>query len=99
MSTFHLENGVADDEYCQRLEAACKQAMDEFRPQLVMYVAGADPYCNDQLGGLALTIEGLKRRDRLVFDLAREHQAPIAATFAEAMRATWRIVSRSTRTR
>jgi acetoin utilization deacetylase AcuC-like enzyme len=49
---------------------------------LVMYVAGADPYYDDQLGGLALTIEGLKARDRLVFHLAREHQAPIATTFA-----------------
>jgi len=78
----HLENGVGDDEYCERLEAACKQAMDEFRPQLVMYVAGADPYQNDQLGGLALTIEGLRARDRLVFDLARQHQVPIAITFA-----------------
>jgi len=78
----HLENGVGDNEYCERLEAACKQAMDEFRPQLVMYVAGADPYRDDQLGGLALSIEGLKARDRLVFDLAREHQAPIATTFA-----------------
>jgi acetoin utilization deacetylase AcuC-like enzyme len=78
----HLENGVGDDKYCQLLEAACEQAMDEFRPQLVMYVAGADPYRNDQLGGLALTIEGLKARDGLVFDLAREHQAPIATTFA-----------------
>jgi acetoin utilization deacetylase AcuC-like enzyme len=78
----HLENGVGDDEYCQRLEAACKQAMDQFQPQLVMYVAGADPYYNDQLGGLALTIEGLKARDQLVFRLAREHQAAIATTFA-----------------
>jgi acetoin utilization deacetylase AcuC-like enzyme len=78
----HLENGVGDDEYCERLEAACKHAMDEFRPQLVMYVAGADPYRNDQLGGLALTIEGLQARDRLVFELAREHQAPIVTTLA-----------------
>jgi acetoin utilization deacetylase AcuC-like enzyme len=78
----HLEDGVGDDEYCERLEAACKQAMDEFRPQLVMYVAGADPYQNDQLGGLALTIEGLRARDQLVFDLVREHQVPIAITFA-----------------
>lgn len=78
----HLENGVGDDEYCQRLGAACQKAMNEFRPQLVMYVAGADPYHDDQLGGLALTIEGLKARDRLVFDLAREHQAAIATTFA-----------------
>ena len=78
----HLENGVGDDEYCQRLEEACNKAMGQFRPQLVMYVAGADPYRNDQLGGLALTIEGLKARDRLVFRLAREHRAPIATTFA-----------------
>lgn len=61
----HLENGVGDDEYCQRLESACKQAMAEFHPQLVMYVAGADPYYDDQLGGLALTIDGLQARDRL----------------------------------
>src|SRR6202162_1025433 len=38
----HLENGVGDEEYCERLEAACKKAMDQLRPQLVMYVAGAD---------------------------------------------------------
>jgi acetoin utilization deacetylase AcuC-like enzyme len=78
----HLENGVGDDEYCQRLGDACRRAMAEFRPQLLMYVAGADPYMHDQLGGLALSIEGLKARDELVFDLAREHQAPVATTFA-----------------
>jgi acetoin utilization deacetylase AcuC-like enzyme len=78
----HLEDGVGDDEYCQRLGEACRKAMAAFRPQLVMYVAGADPYVHDQLGGLALTIEGLKARDKLVFDLAREHQAPVATTFA-----------------
>ena len=78
----HLENGVGDEEYCRRLGEACQRAMDEFRPQLVMYVAGADPYRDDQLGGLALSIEGLKARDALVFDLAREHEAPVAVTFA-----------------
>jgi acetoin utilization deacetylase AcuC-like enzyme len=78
----HLDDGVGDDEYCQLLEAACKKAMGQFHPQLVMYVAGADPYRNDQLGGLALTIEGLKARDRLVYDLACECQVPIATTFA-----------------
>jgi acetoin utilization deacetylase AcuC-like enzyme len=56
--------------------------MNQFHPQLVMYVAGADPYHDDQLGGLALTIEGLMARDRLVFDLAREHKTPVATTFA-----------------
>ena len=78
----HLENGVGDDEYCERLEEACRKAFAEFRPQLVMYVAGADPYMHDQLGGLSLTIEGLKARDQLVFALAREHQTPVATAFA-----------------
>ncbi len=78
----HLENGVGDDEYCERLEEACRKALAEFRPQLVMYVAGADPYMHDQLGGLSLTIEGLKARDQLVFALAREHSAAVATSFA-----------------
>ena len=78
----HLENGIGDDEYCQRLEESCRKALAQFRPQLVMYVAGADPYMHDQLGGLTLTIEGLKTRDQLVFDLARQYQAPVATTFA-----------------
>ena len=77
-----LENGIGDEEYCQRLGEACRKALAEFRPQLVMYVAGADPYVHDQLGGLSLTIAGLKTRDQLVFDLAREYQAPVATTFA-----------------
>jgi acetoin utilization deacetylase AcuC-like enzyme len=78
----NLEDGVGDDEYCERLGEACRRAMSSFRPQLVMYVAGADPYREDQLGGLSLTIDGLKRRDRLVFDLAREHKAAVAVTLA-----------------
>ncbi len=56
--------------------------MTDFEPQLVMYVAGADPYREDQLGGLALSIDGLKARDRLVFDLARERRAAVAVTLA-----------------
>jgi acetoin utilization deacetylase AcuC-like enzyme len=41
-----------------------------FKPELICYLAGADPYREDQLGGLSLTIEGLKRRDALVFQIA-----------------------------
>jgi acetoin utilization deacetylase AcuC-like enzyme len=77
-----LEDGVGDEEYLDRLDAACRKAMSEFRPQMVMYVAGADPYREDQLGGLSLSIDGLKSRDRLVFDLAREHGAPVVVTLA-----------------
>ncbi len=54
----------------------------EPRPDLIFYLAGADPYMEDQLGGLALTIEGLKERDRLVIEAARSRGIPIAITFA-----------------
>ena len=47
-----------------------------------MYIAGADPYFDDQLGGLALTMEGLMARDRLVFEMARSHDVPVAVTLA-----------------
>ena len=78
----NLEDGVGDEEYLELLGTACRKAMGEFRPELVMYVAGADPYREDQLGGLSLSMEGLKARDRLVFDLARQHSAPVAVTLA-----------------
>lgn len=78
----HLQDGVGDQEYLERLGEACHKAIGDFQPQLVMYVAGADPYRDDQLGGLALSIDGLKARDRLVFDLARENHAAVAVTLA-----------------
>ncbi|HEY4362112.1 MAG TPA: histone deacetylase [Bryobacteraceae bacterium] len=78
----HLPNDVGDSDYLARLSEAASKALADFQPQLVMYIAGADPYREDQLGGLNLTIEGLKQRDRLVFDLARAHNAAIAITLA-----------------
>ena len=77
-----MEDGAGDEEYLDRLGEACRRALHEFHPDLIMYVAGADPYCEDQLGGLSLTIEGLQKRDELVFGLAKEHGAPIAVTLA-----------------
>ena len=58
------------------------QAFRDFSPQILFYVGGADPYREDQLGGLALTMEGLARRDALVFDYARRHKVPVAITLA-----------------
>jgi acetoin utilization deacetylase AcuC-like enzyme len=52
------------------------------KPDLIYYLAGADPYRQDQLGGLALTVEGLQERDRIVLDAARSRGIPIAVTFA-----------------
>jgi acetoin utilization deacetylase AcuC-like enzyme len=47
-----------------------------------MYVAGADPYYDDQLGGLMLTMEGLRKRDELVLGTAVERKIPAAITLA-----------------
>ena len=49
---------------------------------MLFYVAGADPYREDQLGGLKLTMEGLTRRDALVCDYARRHRVPMVITLA-----------------
>ncbi|MFQ5778557.1 MAG: hypothetical protein ACE5IP_11190, partial [Terriglobia bacterium] len=51
-------------------------------PDLIFYLAGADPYREDQLGGLALTAEGLQERDRIVIEAARARGIPLAITFA-----------------
>lgn len=76
-----LADGVQDEEYIDRLTGALKVAMS-FGPDLAIYVAGADPYCEDQLGGLALTMDGIKRRDRLVFETALAQSVPVAVVLA-----------------
>jgi acetoin utilization deacetylase AcuC-like enzyme len=78
----HLEDGVGDEEYLHQLDQAVEKALSRFDPQLLMYVAGADPYKEDQLGGLALTIDGLKERDRLVFSIARHRNLPVCVSLA-----------------
>jgi acetoin utilization deacetylase AcuC-like enzyme len=77
----HLQDGVQDEEYLSRLNDALAVAMG-FAPNLVFYLAGADPYQHDQLGGLSLTMEGLKQRDSLVFDTALTQNVPVAVVLA-----------------
>ena len=64
------------------MEKGLDQALRKFQPDLIYYVAGADPYRDDQLGGLRLSIAGLERRDRLVFEKARAKSIPVAVTLA-----------------
>ena len=77
-----LPDGIGDDDYLAWLDYALSLALRQFEPELICYLAGADPYREDQLGGLSLTIEGLKRRDELVFRVARAQAIPIMVTFA-----------------
>lgn len=78
----HLKDGVGDEQYLMSLRDAYSTAIAAFRPNLVAYVAGADSYVEDQLGGLALTIEGLKERDRIVFESALRYRAAVVVTLA-----------------
>ena len=77
-----LPDGIGDEEYLAILEKHLHQAFHDFAPEILFYVAGADPYREDQLGGLALTMEGLAQRDALVFDYARRNAVPVAIALA-----------------
>jgi acetoin utilization deacetylase AcuC-like enzyme len=77
-----LQDGIGDDDYLGILEKHLHKAFQDFSPQILFYIAGADPYREDQLGGLALTMEGLARRDALVFEYARRNGVPVASALA-----------------
>jgi acetoin utilization deacetylase AcuC-like enzyme len=78
----HLADGVEDAEYLHRLRNGYHASLTMFKPELVVYAAGADPYREDQLGGLNLTFEGLKQRDRLVIWTSLSHKVPVAVVLA-----------------
>jgi acetoin utilization deacetylase AcuC-like enzyme len=78
----HLPDATGDKEYLDHLRPAYETAVSGFRPDIVFYVAGSDPYYDDQLGGLSLTREGLFLRDRLVFDIAFQRSIPVVVTLA-----------------
>jgi len=76
-----LPDGAQDDSYLSELERALPMVMAH-APQCVFYLAGADPYEDDQLGGLRLTQAGLRRRDRMVIDAVRAAGVPLVITLA-----------------
>lgn len=77
-----LPDGITDDDYLAWLDNALSSGLRQFTPDLICYIAGADPYREDQLGGLALTIEGLKKRDDLLFRVAKAQDIPVMVTYA-----------------
>jgi acetoin utilization deacetylase AcuC-like enzyme len=74
-----LDDGTGDDAYLAALAPALARVW-AFAPELVLYQAGADPYADDQLGGLRLTREGLEARDRAVITGCRERDIPVVTT-------------------
>jgi acetoin utilization deacetylase AcuC-like enzyme len=74
-----LPNGTGDESYLQTLQEALNLALQQFKPDFVLYLAGADVYEGDRLGHLNLTLDGCKQRDAVVIDFVRRLGIPIAA--------------------
>jgi acetoin utilization deacetylase AcuC-like enzyme len=77
-----LPDGTGDTAYLAALEQALAELFGRFAPQLIIYLAGADPHEGDRLGRLNLTMQGLAARDRTVLGYARRHRIPVAITMA-----------------
>ena len=77
-----LPDGAEDHQYLDKLRNVYEPAVAGFHPDLVVFVAGSDPYFDDQLGGLALTMEGMRVRDQVVFDAALRLGVPVAVVLA-----------------
>jgi acetoin utilization deacetylase AcuC-like enzyme len=77
-----LADQTGDDAYLALLADALPRVIDAARPDLVIYLAGADPHEHDRLGRLSLTFDGLARRDSMVLDQCREVGIPVAVTIA-----------------
>jgi len=75
-------DGARDDEYLAALAMHLPEVLDGSAPEVVFYLAGADPYEGDRLGKLSLTIEGLAQRDRFVFEQCRIRSIPVVVTMA-----------------
>ena len=76
----HLPNGTGDREYLEHLDSHLPSAIAEFKPELILYQAGADPFEHDLLGDLQLTFAGLQQRDRFIYKLARQYAIPMVVT-------------------
>jgi len=75
-------DGARDDEYLAALAMHLPEVLDGSAPEVVFYLAGADPYEGDRLGKLSLTIDGLVQRDRFVFEQCRIRSIPVVVTMA-----------------
>jgi acetoin utilization deacetylase AcuC-like enzyme len=77
-----LPDGTGDAVYLEALERALDELERRFEPDLLIYLAGADPHEGDRLGRLKLTFDGLEARDRRVMDWAWQRRLPLAFAMA-----------------
>ncbi len=77
-----LQPGIRDEEYLNHLKTSLQKIEADFYPDLVFYIAGADPYENDMLGALKVSIGGLIQRDRLIRDFCLRLNSPMVMVTA-----------------
>lgn len=77
-----LPDETGDAAYLTALDAALQSVFERAQPELVIYLAGADPYAGDRLGRLALSIDGLRLRDERVLAACRDASVPVAIAMA-----------------
>jgi acetoin utilization deacetylase AcuC-like enzyme len=77
-----LADGADDDAYLATLAAYLPVVFARQQPELVFYLAGADPYEGDRLGRLRVSMAGLERRDALIFDRCQAAGVPVAVTMS-----------------
>ncbi len=77
-----LPDGAGDDDYLPQLESALTQMFARFEPQLLIFLAGADPFEGDRLGRLRLSMSGMAARDTMVMEAARTRGLPVAIAMA-----------------
>jgi acetoin utilization deacetylase AcuC-like enzyme len=77
-----LADGTKDDEYLKALSQGLATLEQKFKPEFMIYLAGADPHEGDRLGRLKLSLEGMGRRDQMVLDFAQDYRCPIAIVMA-----------------
>jgi len=77
-----LPDGCGDDDYLAQLQSGLQQLQARCQPELIFYLAGADPHEGDRLGRLQLSFAGLQKRDRMVLQWAGEKRIPLAMAMA-----------------
>jgi acetoin utilization deacetylase AcuC-like enzyme len=97
-----LPDGVGDDDYLAAVEEVCARGLEDARPELCFYVAGADPWEHDRLGRLEVTQRGLGRRDALVQRMLADTGVPVCVVlgggYGEPIEGTIAINARTVRT-
>ena len=77
-----LPDGTGDDDFLEMLEEGAARAIALSAPELLVYLAGADPFAGDRLGRLSLSKAGLRRRDDIIFDVAKTEGLPVAVVMS-----------------